>query len=385
MRRVTFAMMLVGLLITLSARAGEWHTGTTNICTDCHSMHFSQQHDWDSNAVPSTSAASNGNWLPAEGPNPNLLKIADVNALCDACHEGQAMAPDVMGFDSDPLPSQGREAGALNDPSLGAPYEVFKGHTLGSTATPPGYNPVLVGAPPAWYDASKGLRCASCHGAHGSPDSYRNLGPEALGPNVASFRPTYIISTANDTTKDVWIDISPGYTANSGNPATFDHFYDAANVNFNRIDRTVGGRATSNAMDTFCAACHGDFHGGPGDANIGGSLAGMSGFLRHPTSQAAIGLAAAQGLSGHSPLSRFAGGTTRLKVYADDRVGFTDATPGCITCHKAHGNRNPFGLIFMPRNGVVSSTFAEEGFWDPSLPYQRGYVNLCGQCHDQAN
>jgi hypothetical protein len=192
-----------------------------------------------------------------------------------------------------------------------------------------------------------------------------------------------VIATTNDTTKDVWIDIPSGYQGNSGNPASFNPFYDAANVTFNRIDRTVNGRSTSNAIDTFCAACHADFHGGPGDVNIGASRAEMSGFLRHPTSQATIGAATAQGSAGHSSLSRYAAGTTRVKVYSNDRVAFTDATPGCITCHKAHGNRNPFGLIFMPRNGSLSSAFAEEGFWDPALPYQQGYLNLCGQCHDQ--
>ena len=383
MKRITLAVMLVGILAALPALAGEWHTGTTNICTDCHSMHFSQQHNWDSNAVPSTVAAANGNWLSTEGPNTYLLKMADINALCAACHDGHQMSPDVVGFDSDPLPSQGRQAGALNDPSLGPPYEVFKGHTLGSTATPPGYNPAVVGAPSTWYDPSKGLGCPSCHGAHGSPPAYRNLGPDALGPTAANFRPTYVISTTNDTTKDVWINIPAGYVGNTGDPASFNPFYDAANVTFNRIDRTVNGRSTSNAMDTFCAACHGDFHGGPGDANIGASKASLNGFLRHPTSQATIGASVTQGLDGHSSLSRYAGATTRVKVYANDHSGFSDATPGCITCHKGHGNRNPFGLIFMPRNGSPSSAFAEEGFWDPSQSYLQGYVNLCGQCHDQ--
>lgn len=383
MRRVTLGVMLLGFLAALPAFAGEWHTGPNNICTDCHTMHFSQAHDWGSNAVPSTTAAPNGDWLSTEGPNPYLLKMADVNALCDACHDGHQMSPDVVGFDSDPLPSQGREAGALNDPSLGAPYETWKGHTLGSTATPPGYNPALVGLAPNWYDPAKGLGCPSCHGAHGTPPSYRNLGPEALGATAESFRPTYVISTTNDTTKDVWIDIPSGYAGNTGNPASFNPFYDAANISFNRIDRTVGGRSTSNAMDTFCAACHAEFHGGAGDSNIGASKAAMTGFLRHPTSQATIGAAGAQGYDHHSSLSRFAGGTTRVKVYANDKAGFTDATPGCVTCHKAHGNRNPFGLIFMAQNATVSSTFAEEGFRDPALAYQAGYMSLCGQCHDQ--
>jgi len=28
-------------------------------------------------------------------------------------------------------------------------------------------------------------------------------------------------------------------------------------------------------MDTFCSACHGDFHGGPTNANIGAAVVGV--------------------------------------------------------------------------------------------------------------
>ena len=135
-------------------------------------------------------------------------------------------------------------------------------------------------------------------------------------------------------------------------------------------------------MDTFCSACHGQFHGSPGDANIGGSQAVLEDFIRHPTSKQVIGAATA---GGNSSLSRYVGNTTKVKVYANDRTAYTDATPGCVTCHKAHGNQNPFGLVFL--NGNAASVGEQGGLASGSIEMQNGYGvgyrSLCGQCHSQ--
>ncbi len=60
---------------------GEWHAGTTNVCTDCHTMHFSQTHNWDGSTPVSTTPQAGGNWLGATGPNMRLLKLP-ANQLC---------------------------------------------------------------------------------------------------------------------------------------------------------------------------------------------------------------------------------------------------------------------------------------------------------------
>jgi hypothetical protein len=115
------------------------------------------QHDWNSAATPSTAAAADGNWLSASGPNMRLLK-APANELCLSCHDGQTFAPDVLGLNTNASPSQGRSAGALNDPGQGSPYDQWKGHTLGSTNAPPGFNPVAAGVPiSSQYVAANGL------------------------------------------------------------------------------------------------------------------------------------------------------------------------------------------------------------------------------------
>jgi mono/diheme cytochrome c family protein len=384
MKRFLIATIAILAAVTFPVIAGEWHAGNTNVCTDCHTMHFSMQHSWSGGAVSNT-GLPNGNWLSTSGPNEFLLK-APANQLCLACHDGQTFAPDVLGTNANASPANGRQAGALNDAGLGAPYDAFKGHTLGSTAVPPGFNPTAAGVPTTQqYDATGGLECISCHLQHGSATVYRNL-----GPRTAAFQPTYDLSTTNDTTKDVWINISAPYTPNTGDPATFNPLYATANVTFNRTDPAAPTGATtqtSNRIDTFCSACHGDFHGGPGDANIGASAAALDGFIRHPTGKTVVGASGTQGYGGHSALSRYTGATTKVKVYASDRTGFTDATPGCVTCHKSHGNQNPFGLIFLSRN---AASVGEEGGYatgqvEMANGYGQGYRNLCGQCHGQGN
>lgn len=385
MKRI-LSITAVLALIALPSFPGEWHSGGNNLCTDCHTMHFSQTHNWDGTSPVSTTAQPNGNWLSATGPNSFLLK-APANQLCLACHDGQTFAPDVLGANVNASPTQGRSAGATNDVALGAPYDHWKGHTLDSTLTPPGWNPAVVGAPVTWYDSTKGLECISCHAQHGPPAAYRNLGPYALGGAATNARPTYTINTANDTTKDVWINMAGPYTPNTGNAATFNVYYDSANVTYNRIDATVGTTKTSNKMDSFCASCHGNFHGGASDTAIGASNAALDGFVRHPTAQVALGAAGAQGYGGHSSLARYVANTTKVKVYANDRTGYTDATPGCVSCHKGHGNQNPFGLLFL--NGNAASVGEEGGYRAGQVEnpngYQQGYRNLCGQCHGQGN
>ena len=382
MKRTIITMAAILAAVAFPALAGEWHAGPTNLCTDCHTMHFSMQHNWQGGSV-STTGTPNGNWLSTSGPNAFLLK-APANQLCLACHDGQTFAPDVLGNNANAAPTQGRQAGSLNEDVLGAPYEDWKGHTLASTAPPPGFDPTAAGVPATQqYVPANGLECISCHLQHGSATVYRNL-----GPRTAAFQPTYVLNTTNDTTKDVWINIPSPYTPNTGNAATFNPLYDTASVSFNRTDPaapTGSTTQTSNRLDTFCSACHGTFHGSPGDANIGASAAALDGFIRHPTSRTVIGAAGVQGYGGHSSLTRYTGATTKVKVYASDRVGYTDASPGCVSCHKSHGNQNPFGLVFLSR--TAASVNEEGGFGAAQSPQdlKTGYRNLCGQCHGQGS
>lgn len=381
---VAAVTLVLLLLLVTGGTAGLYHTGGNLLCSDCHTTHFSMQHTWDGTLTVPTTPQPGGNWLGGTGPNEFLLKLP-ANELCLSCHSGQTFAPDVLGANANASPTEGRQAGALNQAGLGTPYETWKGHTLDSTDMPPGYNPAVLGNL-YQYDATGGLECTNCHLQHGSAAIYRNLGPRALG--TSTNLPTFAIGPSNTLTADVWISYpTTTYTAGTGQAANFNPVFDRANIFFNRNDRTLGTTNSSNRVDTMCAACHGNFHGSPGDTNIGGTLpAGnpLEGFLRHPTSKAVIGAASTGGYGGHSTLTRYTSATTKVKVYSSTSPAYTDATPGCVTCHKGHGNENPFGLIFLNR---TAASVNEQGGYatGQTQDVATGYRNLCGQCHGQGN
>lgn len=366
---VLAAVMVIGA--ATAGRAGEYHASGTLLCYDCHTMHYSMTHGWDGGAVSST-VTPGGNWLGTTGPNEFLLK-APVNELCLACHNGTAVAPDVLEVNANASPVQGRSAGALNL-SGGSPYEMWKGHTLGSMDTPPGYNGATAYTPP-----THGLECTQCHTQHGRAAAYRNLGPRSIPDTALS----YVISTTNDPTKHVWINIA-GLTGTPGSrtAAEWNDFYDTASIRYNRIDGTAGTPTTqhANGVTRVCQTCHGQFHGGPTDTEIGGTGTPPEAFKRHPTAGVAIGALT----GGHSNLARFAGATTKVKVATADFTGYANSSPICQSCHKSHGNQNPFGLIFLSRS--AASVDEQGGFaTGETANNETGLRNLCGQCHVQGN
>ena len=346
---------LLGLLALLpwAASTGEYHNGATLLCYDCHTMHYSQSHGYAGGTLSPTPAPG-GNWLGGGGPFKNLLKVAggNVNDLCLACHDGQNFAPDVLAGNFN---AYVRQAGALNRVGSAAPYQDWKGHTLDMTATPPGGVSTIT------------IDCLQCHNKHGSA-SYRNLNG-AVNITYTKGQP-YATRTK---TVDVWLkqwtlgDLAGNYA------------YDS--VRFN--ERTPNDSAYAD----FCQGCHQSFHGFVGDLKIGGDLT-TGGFLRHPSAQVNIG---AMG-GGHSSIAQYNAGRTRVHVMSNATADylanpgagtFTVAdglTPSCFSCHKAHGNQNPFGLIFLDRN---SPTVTEEG--TPNLLPGDGMRSLCGQCHVQGN
>ena len=368
--RALLVLMTLGILsIPPRPSFAQYHTGDTLVCYNCHTMHFSQTQGKSPDDPYGTGSNIQYPLVPP-GPHPYLLN-APQNSICLSCHDGNASAPDVSGANSNASPNEGRQAGALTTGS--APYDSWKGHTLGATDSPPGYNPNLVGLG-SWYTGTTyGLKCIHCHEYHANAGSYRDLGPNALGATAGNFRPGFVVSPTNDTTKDVWIKIDPAtYTAGSGSAALFNPYYSAANINFNRIDDTVGSLKNSNKMGSFCATFHADLHGGPGNINIGASPGVLDGFLRHPTAQVTIGSST---FSDHSSLTLFQGKANKVKVFTTDYSSYYNAVPGCVSCHKAHGNKNPFALIYMGDTGVIG----EEGTMtsDP----RAGIQALCGQCH----
>lgn len=342
----------VGMVLVMAAhapaQAGFFHTGDTLKCRDCHTMHYSQQHGYNPSGTGSSAPLGPG------GPFDYMLR-EDINDICLGCHDGQTSAPDVLEVNAN---AGVRQAGALNKVGGTALYPPATGHTLGSTETAPGGT---------WSDTtSHGLNCANCHSVHGGNavgiDSYRNLGGfgTVAGEGLAI---SYGAGASNsDLTKDVFVNTRSGVSLDK---------YKAENVTYNEPN------SANSAIAVFCASCHTEFHGTVGDVTtIGGSGTPPRRFLRHPSAGVDIGT-----LTGaHSSMSVFSSRSNQVQVMSPtgQAAGSYDGsdtglTPTCISCHKGHGNRNAFGLIYMAGTGTVT----EQGDDGTSVR------DLCSQCHAQ--
>jgi hypothetical protein len=343
MRRL---MILLTVVLTMgigaSVHAGDFHSGASLVCSDCHVAHASQSHTY----------SGSGTVFPpvsADGPFPDLLREEEVK-MCLSCHDGQSFAPDVFGSSAT---NSRRMAGGLNAKTgtiaNDAGYAETNGHTLFSTDMPPG----STGS--SYTPGADGLVCTSCHAQHGGTN-YRNLLNRGIFTGVSI---TYA-TTTNDLTKDVY----------ERNP----HAYSETDVDFNEPN------TSASAYGAWCQKCHMEFHGSGGATNMGGQSGGVTSsntnpWKRHPVADVNIGTTNATYISS---LTRFNGLTNRVKVM--DSQGLWNAqssdntvTPSCMSCHKAHGNRNAFGLIFMTGTGA---TVTEDG--DGGV-----YKDLCRQCHSQ--
>jgi hypothetical protein len=329
------ALALVGFLAG-PAVAGDYHNGATLICADCHVMHYSQSHGYNPDGT--------GIWtsLGTTGPYEFLLRN-EVNALCLSCHNGQAFAPDVLGANTG---SAVRMAGALNQEG-GVGLDAT-GHTLDSDATAPGSNP-------AWNNPD-GLNCIDCHHQHGYGggfNEYRNVRNTPGNTGFPGVELSYAVGT-NDPTKDIYI--------------TAVREYDISNVFFNEPD------PTGSAYADWCKGCHTEFHGATGGGEVGGAT-GVE-WVRHPNAEANIGTHT----GGHSSIGVYASKTNKTKVMSEtgiwdsmDPLELAGSTPSCFSCHKAHGNNNAFGLIFLSGTGTVTID-GDDG---------TAAKDLCKQCHVQ--
>jgi hypothetical protein len=340
MRKASLVILALVFGIAGSANAGDYHFGSTLNCAECHVMHYSQSHGYSGGGTFTS--------LGPDGPYEYLLRN-HVNDLCLTCHDGQTFAPDVLANNTG---SAVRQAGALNMDDV-APYLDEHGHTLGSFDVAPGGT---------WAADStgQGLECTNCHQPHGyggpTANPYRNLSPTSGGGFHASV--TYAVGT-NDAGMDVFERVGSGV-----------NHYDVSNVDFNEPDATDSGYAT------WCKTCHTNFHGAKGGAEVGGATGEE--WVRHPQADADIGALG----GGHSSAEVFADSTKTnwVKVMTatenwtpDAAAQVTDHTPSCFTCHKGHGNQNPFGLIYMEPTGTITEEGTASG----------QYTDLCKQCHVQ--
>lgn len=338
---VVVACAFLGAAAT--AMAGDYHYQLTLQCQQCHVAHGSQTHGYTTGGTT---------FPPLVGAPHKYLLRQEPNELCLACHNDDPGYPDVLGNNAGESPGILRLAGGLNTDhvgysTLGDGFDLIDGHTLWST------DPAPSGTSPSEYvPPADGLECVSCHAQHGGP-GYRNL----LHRGIFSGDTIKVAVGTNDLTKDVFERSAASYAE--------------SDVDFNEPN------ATASKYAKWCGNCHTDFHGGGTATNMGshsGDHDSADYWMRHPVQDVDLGHT---GTGSHiASLSQYNGRTNKVKMMSTSGTWTgtsTDLTPSCMSCHKGHGNKNPFGLVYMAGTG----TRTEQGV-DGAL-----YKDLCRQCHSQ--
>ena len=308
------------------AIAGDFHSGSSLICSQCHIMHASQSHSYVANQAFTPAVLT---------PHVRLLKET-ANDLCLSCHDGSPSITDVFEIPSDGVV---RAAGGLNNAgTVAGLYHQDNGHSLGSIDQAPG----------GTFENTAGLNCTDCHNAHGYADGVGNPWRNLVAVDVSS---NLFYMTYNTGAVDPTFDVTQAVVRD----------YVWSNLTFNK---TTASPLTSAYAD-YCKACHTDFHGAVGSAEIGGTVAAGD-FIRHPAAEVLIGAIG----GGHSNAGVYGSHANQVLVQIDG----TDLTPSCFSCHKGHGNQNPFGLIVMEGGGAAVDEEGDGG---------AGVQDLCGQCHVQ--
>ncbi|MEK7775311.1 MAG: cytochrome c3 family protein [Candidatus Zixiibacteriota bacterium] len=301
-----------------------YHYGATLTCSQCHVMHASQQHPNEGQSAGDPF----GPFPQSFTPNTSLLKAADPVALCLTCHDNVTGIPDVVNEDANGLAE--RSAGHFGSPGVNNP----KGHKLDYGLKTDDWE-LCMRCHFGGTFTTASVTCIDCHNPHGNGRP-RNLQWASYPGGEPQF----------------------GLLQNPG--ATGMAKYERANVGYG-TDNTENLREVTN----MCIDCHHVFTGQSyNDPNNDGihSLHPSYDSERGDPNNIAQGVAKGSVDVPHWEDGTGAGFvfTPRLRFVNDGATDFVsshvvDASANgvlCLSCHKAHGGDNAFGLLWNPQTGI---------------------------------
>lgn len=278
MKKILFVLCLAVIASVAMYGTADAISGT---CSGCHTMHNSQG-----------GVTQNGQ---VDGRD-NLLK-----GSCIACHTtASALGPRV---DSD------KAGGNFNQDTDAEIHNVDLINTLLGSQ---GADSPLGNNPPGGSALGGQLGCSGTDGCHGDPSATKNtITGFHHSPPAGMYRFLYADSGGSN------IVTGEGDADWEGGAAS------STNHNIYASD-------TTNGISTFCARCHGGFHG---TANTGNA----SPFTRHPTENDVTGDSATVVVNYEQTPFAFApanfGSVSPTTAYTA-----TNAKVMCLSCHKTHGS-----------------------------------------------
>lgn len=290
------------------------HLASESECGDCHRTHGTDA------AIESRFAAIPRRPGPAGA---HALRADDALDLCLACHDGVAGIPDVVGDDANDLES--RSAGFFEAPGRRNP----NGHDLGYGLQSQVGTAELCARCHSGPVTSARVTCVDCHDPHGNGRA-RNL-RYASDPSATPILGLLVNPLARGLER-----------------------YESESVAFGTMDGAQLREASS-----VCVDCH---HAFSGLDHVDPNRDGI--HERHPTYDSERGArntirqGGAKGSTDPAHWERGRGSgfgaTPRLRVVTSGATSYgaartvNAATNGvfCLSCHRAHGSDQPFGLVW---------------------------------------
>ncbi len=339
--------VLLSLLLTL-ALAVSGSTAWAKVagpCSDCHTMHNSQ----------------NGEAEIEGGPSRSLTR-----GDCVGCHTGTNIVDGNIPYITDNSePSYTSADGTTGDTLAGGSFYWVangvdaKGHNVLNIAigkdanmpnlNPPGWDPAVSNNAIAGGEATWGsqLTCAGtygCHGPHGVADDFQDIagahhGDDAVIDGSTAAKSYRFLNGIIGYEDQNW-EFRPSSAANR------NEYHGTA-----RNTITAGGSETDQkTISYFCATCHGNYHSGPVVSNAGQDAnIGENPWLRHPSDYDMGDTAEGSEYRSYNedgtysveaPVAFDLGDSVTKATHSLSAVAFTGgkAIVTCISCHRAHGS-----------------------------------------------